>query len=38
LLVPGTSELPLLVLMLATATGALVAIGWVVRRTRQLGL
>ena len=38
LLVPGTSELPLLALMLASAAGALVAIGWGVRRTRQLGL
>jgi DHA1 family bicyclomycin/chloramphenicol resistance-like MFS transporter len=38
LLVPGATELPLLVLMLTTSVGALVAIGWVIRRNRALGL
>lgn len=38
LLVPGATELPLLVLMLASSLGAVAAILWVIRRNRQLGL
>lgn len=38
LLVPGATELPLLALMLTTSVGSLGAIGWVIRRTRALGL
>jgi DHA1 family bicyclomycin/chloramphenicol resistance-like MFS transporter len=38
LLVPGASELPLLILMLVSTLGAWAAILWVVRRNRTLGL
>ncbi|WP_103332699.1 Bcr/CflA family efflux MFS transporter [Pseudotabrizicola formosa] len=38
LLGPGASELPLVLLMLASSVGALLSILWVMRRARALGL
>lgn len=38
LLGPGASEMPLVLLMLASASGALLSILWVMRRARALGL
>jgi DHA1 family bicyclomycin/chloramphenicol resistance-like MFS transporter len=38
LLHPGTNELPLVLLMLASAIGSLLSILWVLRRARVLGL
>jgi len=38
LLGPGSSELPLVLLMLGSSVGSLIAILWVIRRARALGL
>ena len=38
LLTPGTDEMPLILLMLASAIGSLLSVFWVMRRARTLGL
>ncbi len=38
LLPPGTTEMPLVLLMLASSVASVLAILWVIRRARQLGL
>ena len=38
MLTPGATELPLAILMLVTSIGSVIAILWVMRRARQLGL